>query len=259
MRREKTLLLISGHTKKAQGADAHIPAAYWNQWRYGEYGDSISEYEFANIILPLVKEICEKHGVNTFLDTRDKGWRQIKINAAKYFKQTAMTKDFVHLSLELHFNCFSKSSANGVEILVQQEDMHTKNPASLLAQRFSELSEITLRRTDGLKILDHSDAGDNNLDQIERISLHETLFEMFFGSCPADCSKIFRKKPQEIAEMLAESILHSFYDIDIHAAPEPSVPSYEPVDYVALRLKLDNAVAKYHNLKDGIQGVIDAN
>lgn len=240
----KKVLLIIPHTAQVRGAEAIIPEEYRHLWQNRE---NISEFCLGNIILPKVAEYLGHSGLFALVLDRNKGFREIQRGAARYFGIDAGSPDFVDLSLELHFNSFERPSANGLEILVQEEDHETQIKSALLASHVAQAYDLKLRHTTGVKVIGSTERGDWNLSSIEKISKHEILTEFFFGSSPDDCEKIFSKGPQFYAETIAKSVLWSFFDINLQ-------PIEENVDY---KKKYDDLKQKYDHIVYSLNEIVN--
>ncbi len=204
----KTLLLIIPHTRKAQGAITNVPltsCAMWNNYVVA------SEYDVAEMVLYKTAQICKDLGIDTLVVNRDQGWREVQKAAARVFNKGIVEQDIVHLSLELHFNSVGNKRACGTEILIQEEDVITARAGATLASSFAEAYDLYLRRGNGVKRLDEDDRGNKNLSRVDRIAVHEVLFEPFFGSNSVDVAKVFTGGPALFAARLAECINKAFF------------------------------------------------
>lgn len=172
MQTTKTIAIIVGHDNNAQGA--YSPFLAKTEYQFNK--------ELANAIALHQDENTQYHII-----LRDKIGIRGAYEKAKHLQ--------ANLVLELHFNSFSKESANGIEVLIAGTNNEILSQEHQIAEsiiiKINEQLEhhnITPLRDRGVIELNKTKNGYRNMTQLEdRPCL---LLETFFGSNKLDCQRI---------------------------------------------------------------------
>lgn len=151
----------------------------------------LREYDFYSKVVPLLNNVTVfKHSsyISGYM-TRIKNTAK-KINKSKF-----------DLVIELHFNSFFDSSANGCETLCYFKSIKGKKYASLFSNTVHNLTGIKLRNG-GVKSL--ANKKDRGFASVYYTTAPTILIEPFFGSNTNDCKKI--ESPENMACIINEFI-----------------------------------------------------
>lgn len=116
-------------------------------------------------------------------------------------KNTASKLDDFDLVIEMHFNSFFDSSANGCETLYYFKSKLGRYYADLFSYTVNSYTDIKLRNG-GIKAL--SNRNDRGFANVYYPKPPTILIEPFFGSNDEDCEKI--KSPENLACIINEFI-----------------------------------------------------
>jgi len=173
----KKVAIVVGHTKLRPGAKGiDIPSEY-------VYNSKVAEY---------LSDVCDIYHYGSY----NLGYKaMVKANAEKM-----NTKNY-DLVIELHYNSFSKESANGCEVLYYYKNVKGKNLAAKLS---SAISKGFCSKNRGAKSLSSGkERGYWALYYPEATAL---LIEPFFGSNTEDADK-FRDKEEVYAKRIRNFLI----------------------------------------------------
>lgn len=169
---------VIGHTSKSKGA-------------YSKFF-KMREFDFYTEV---VKNLND---VEVFIyDEKISGYvTRVKANAKK------LNTDDFDLIIELHFNHFKDTSANGCETLYYFKSKNAKYYAALFSETLNDYTGIKLRNG-GLKSL--ANKNDRGFAAVYYPKAPVILIEPFFGSNTSDCEKI--QSPENLACIINEFTL----------------------------------------------------
>lgn len=165
--------VVIGHHEKSKGA-------------YSKYF-GLNEWDFYRKV-----DLCLV-GVDTFFHNPNISGYNTRI------KDTAnrINKGNYDLVIEMHFNSFKDSSANGCETLYFYKSNKAKEYALKFSNAISNATGIKLRNG-GLKAL--ANTKDRGFASVYYTDAPTILIEPFFGSSNEDCKKI--KSPENLANII---------------------------------------------------------
>ena len=183
----KKVALIIGHniSGKSKGAINYL----------GEY-----ESEFNYRVAKKVKNSLKKYKTSVRIFTKDhKTHRHIGFEVTEFMPE---------ISLELHFNSFSKP-AFGCEVLALKDDIESQALARLVAANISYSMGIKRRRDQGLYIISKGGRGYNNLNYIKKYQkkyFPKVLIEPCFANIKTKESEYFFEQEDDYVECLVKVI-----------------------------------------------------
>lgn len=162
--------VIIGHHKNKKGAFSKF--------------FKLREFDFYNKVVPLLKNVTV-----FYHDPKISGYVSRIKNTA-----TILNKQKFDIVLELHFNSFFDSAANGCETLYYFKSKKGKKYAAQFSKIVHESTGIKLRNG-GLKSL--ANRNDRGFASLYYTDAPTIIIEPFFGSNENDCKRI--KSPQNMA------------------------------------------------------------
>lgn len=171
------IAIVVGHDSKRKGAFS----PFFN----------LSEYDFYNKVVSFIPDVnVYRYNPNISSYTKRKKALAREINKSNY-----------DLVIELHFNAFRSSSANGCETLYYFKSIKGKKYAELFSNMIHSYTGIKLRNN-GLKPL--KSRKDRGFASLVYVVAPVILIEPGFGTNKSDCDKI--ESPENLACIINDFI-----------------------------------------------------
>jgi hypothetical protein len=171
-RRIAKVAVVVGHNRVARGSRSGNPLLR-------------SEYEFNSHVAALMRQEAARYDLQLEVFLREPNASADAEIRIVYAGVAAWQATCV---LELHFNSVDNPAATGSEVLFRGDSDDAKSLAASVIRSLQRTLDLRLRHGNGLKALSAQDRGWSSVAALPGIPI--VLCEPFFGSSPADCSRV---------------------------------------------------------------------